>query len=184
MKQRDSSVAAGSSKHRPNVHRPEIAVSHLIMRALSPSRILYRKVPILDNLHTRDFHMRMTEKEYQTLHENAKRTGLPLSTYMRLMIKGMRPKELRTVDWFKFNQEECKMSQMLGNLVDIAKRDHYIDAAKLEEFYEAMLKANMALFAEVFESEQMDISSVIRTAKAQAEFEQRRQAAKMPDFLS
>ena len=43
--------------------------------------------------HTKSFHIRFTEKEYQTLCRRAKQTGLPKSTYIRFMIMGSCPKE-------------------------------------------------------------------------------------------
>jgi len=89
---------------------------------------------IVENPRNKAFHMRLTQKEYDNLHANAKRAGLPLSTYMRFMMKACRPKEQRNVDWFKFHGQLCRIGNNLNQLTHLAHHTGNIDADSYRQF--------------------------------------------------
>lgn len=43
--------------------------------------------------HTKEFHIRMTEKDYQQLCLRSEQTGMPKATFIRFMIRGCCPME-------------------------------------------------------------------------------------------
>lgn len=125
----------------------------------------------MDNPHTKSFHMRLTQKEYDTLHNNARRAGLPLSTYMRFMMEGMRPKDKPQPDFWKYLNEWHAMGNNLNQLVYLAHRTKQIDEVKLEQFKSDFYGAYTALTNDVIVPEKMDKTRIIREAKARAELE-------------
>ncbi len=117
--------------------------------------------------HNRNFHMRLTEKEYQTLHDNAKKAGLPLSTYMRFMMKGIRPKENRPVDWHKYHRQIYGIAANFNQIALVLQRDCRIDLSKLDELMREICRIQHLVFMEMFEPEQLDKAEIIRKAKAE-----------------
>ncbi len=120
----------------------------------------------MKNPHSRSFHMRLTESEYQALHDNAKKAGLPLSTYMRFMIKGIRPKENRPVDWLEYNKQICGVAANLNQMALVLHRDRRIDLSKLDELMSEISRIQLAMVRELFEPEQLDKMEIIRKTKS------------------
>ena len=102
-----------------------------------------------DNPHNKAFHMRLTQKEYDNLHTNAKRAGLPLSTYVRFMMKACQPKEQRPADWFKFYSQLCRIGNNLNQLTHLAYRTGSIDAEGYEQFRDDLEELLMTLMEEL-----------------------------------
>jgi hypothetical protein len=129
----------------------------------------------MDNPHNKSFHMRLTEKEYDTLHNNARRAGLPLSTYMRFMMKAMRPKDKPQPDFWKFRNEWNAIGNNLNQLVHLAHRTGHIDTEKYEQFERDFCEAYTALVDDMIVPEKMDKTRIIQEAKAQAKLKSQQQ---------
>ena len=121
---------------------------------------------IIGNPHDKAFHMRLTQKEYDTLHRNAKRAGLPLSTYMRFMMKGCRPKERPSMDWFKFYSQLCRIGNNLNQLTHLAHHNGAADADSFQQYRADFSELLLALMDELYSPEKLDATKLVREAKA------------------
>ena len=130
---------------------------------------------IIENPHNKAFHMRLTQKEYDNLHKNAKRAGLPLSTYMRHMMKACRPNERPPADWFKFYSQLRKIGNNLNQLTYIAHYTGDINAESYLQYRKDFSELLMALMDEFYGLEKLDAAKIVQEAKAQAR--QERQSA-------
>jgi hypothetical protein len=111
--------------------------------------------------------MRLTENEYDQLRSDAKRAGLPLSTYMRFMMKACRPKQNRPPDWFKFHRQLCAIGNNLNQIAHVAHITGNIDAEKLNRFRKGLEEVLIALVAEMYEPEQLEKTAIIQRMKEQ-----------------
>ena len=127
---------------------------------------------ITDNPHNKAFHMRLTQKEYDNLHANAKRAGLPLSTYMRFMMKACQPKEQRPVDWFKFYSQLCRIGNNLNQLTHLAHRTGSVDADMHKQFRDDFDMFIRALMEDMYLPEKLDATRIVKEAKARSRQEQ------------
>ena len=69
--------------------------------------------------HTKTFHIRFTEKEYQRLCEHSKKAGLPKSTYIRHMINGCSPQEYPAEMFRDFMEEIRRVGNNLNQLTKL-----------------------------------------------------------------
>lgn len=122
----------------------------------------------MNSPHNKSFHMRLTEKEYETLHSNAAKAGLPLSTYMRFMMKGMRPKDKLQPDWYKYHRQLLGIGNNLNQLVHLAHRDRHINEEAFRTFREDFTEAYSALFRDMISPEHMDRTKIIQDAREEA----------------
>ena len=119
-----------------------------------------------ENQHNKAFHMRLTQKEYDNLHANAKRAGLPLSTYMRFMMKACRPKQNRPPDWFRFYRELCAIGNNLNQLTHLAHLTGDINAERYSQCYDNLKELMIALTTEMYVPEKLEATKLIQEAKA------------------
>ena len=81
--------------------------------------------------HTKTFHIRFTEKEYDRLCKYADKAGLPKTTYIRHMINGCRPKERPGIDYFNFMNGFYHLGNNLNQIVHLAHKFGSLHAVKL-----------------------------------------------------
>lgn len=83
--------------------------------------------------HTKTFHIRLTEEEYERLCKYSERAGLPKSTYIRFMINGQSPKDHPPMDYFKMAKELHYIGHNLNQLATLAHRFGSLRTKKLDE---------------------------------------------------
>jgi len=100
--------------------------------------------------HTKTFHIRFTEKEYERLCKYALKTRLPKTTYIRHMINGCCPREVLPEFW-EFKKYILAIGNNLNQLTRLAHRTgslHIIKVDKLcddfHELYRCMLELMIA----------------------------------------
>ena len=109
--------------------------------------------------------MRLTQEEYDDLHNNARQAGLPLSTYMRFMMRSCRPKQNRPPDWFRFYRELCAIGNNLNQIAHRANAIGDIDTDKYHQNYKDLSTIMVALTKEMYEPEKLDTTKLIHEAK-------------------
>lgn len=119
--------------------------------------------------------MRLTQKEYDNLHANAKRAGLPLSTYVRFMMKACQHKEQRPADWFKFYSQLCRIGNNLNQLTHLAQYTGDINTEDYLQYRKDFSEFLIVLLGELYSPEKLDATKIIQEAKAQEK--QERQSA-------
>jgi len=72
--------------------------------------------------HTKTFHIRFTEIEYERLCKYSARAGLLKSTYISFMINGQSPKNNPPTDYYKMMKEPHRVGNNLNQLVWTAHR--------------------------------------------------------------
>jgi len=109
--------------------------------------------------------MRLTQKEYDNLHASAKRAGLPLSTYMRHLMKVCRPRERPPVDWFKLYSQLCCIGNNLNQLTHPSHCTGHIEAEDFRQFRDDLSKLMMEMMKEMYVPEKLDAKKVFREMK-------------------
>ena len=76
---------------------------------------------------THEIHLRLDDKEYQTLKRNSAKCKLPQQTYIRKLIEEVRPREAPSGDFWPLYHELNKMSIELWTISRIARENGIID---------------------------------------------------------
>jgi len=121
--------------------------------------------------HTKSFHIRFTEKEYQMLCRRAKQTGLPKSTYIRFMIMGSCPKE-HPDD--RFHVVMRQLSGICNNAHQIARKANafgFIDAPMYKREAEKWDKFYLDVYRFFTLPESVDIPDTLERGKILSESE-------------
>lgn len=121
--------------------------------------------------HTKSFHIRFTEKEYQTLCRRAKQTGLPKSTYIRFMIMGSCPKE-RPDDRFHIIMRQ--LAGLGNNCHQIARKANalgFIDAPMYQKEAEKWNQFYLDFYRRFTIPEPVDIPATLERGKQLSESE-------------
>ena len=123
--------------------------------------------------HTKTFHIRFTEKEYERLCKHAKKAGLPKTTYIRHMINGCCPKEKPPDEYWKLMRAVYSMGNNLNQLVHSAHRFGSVNAAKLDEINQWLTKMVLALMDRMIVPEKVNVPAVLERGRQLAETEQK-----------
>ena len=90
-----------------------------------------------------DFHMRLTQSEYDTFCRQAVRAGLSKSTYLRFLMKGLIPQEKPAPEYYQVLQALYRIGNNLNQLSATAHAKGWLHAGRLdealEEFHQAIL---------------------------------------------
>jgi len=123
--------------------------------------------------HTKTFHIRFTEKEYERLCKYAEKSGLPKTTYIRHMINGCCPREHPKGDFFNFYREAYSCGTHLNQLYRMAYKFGNLQANKLAEamkyLYAMMEKVNDAYTT----LDDLDVPATLERGRQLAEEEQK-----------
>ena len=122
--------------------------------------------------HTKTFHIRFTEKEYDRLCRHAKKAGLPKSTYIRHMIDGVWPKERPPDEYFPLMGELFQVGNNLYHLSYIANRLGGDHVERLEEAYTLFAKTLFKIQETLEWVDKLDIPAALERGRQLAESEQ------------
>ena len=121
--------------------------------------------------HTKTFHIRFTEKEYDRLCRYAAKAGLPKTTYIRHMINGCEPVE-KPDD--RFYDSMRQLHGIGNNLNQITHKAHFlgtIDKQQLEQALEEFHRFYVEFFNRHMLMEDLDISAALERGRQLAEAE-------------
>ena len=122
--------------------------------------------------HTKTFHIRFTETEYERLCKYAAKSGLPKTTYIRHMINGCCPREHPKWDFFNFYRQAYWCGTLLNQLCRQAYKFnslHTKDLVKvMNQLYAMMHKIHM----EYMSLDELDIPATLERGRLLAEKEQ------------
>ena len=121
--------------------------------------------------HTKTFHIRLTEQEYNRLCRNAKKTALPKSTYIRHMINGCLPREQVPAVFWQYVRKSSEVFGSLKNLLYYAQRLGVIDAERLDAEVEAFKKLYLDILYEVVGVAKVDIKEAVERGRQIAEYD-------------
>ena len=115
--------------------------------------------------HTKTFHIRLTEKEYNRLCKQSDRSGLPKTTYIRHMINGCSPREKTPAVFWQYINKSNEVSGNLINLLHYARRLGVIDAKRLVAEIEAFKKLYMDIFYEVVGADKVNVKETLERGR-------------------
>ena len=119
--------------------------------------------------HTKRFNIRLTEKEYNRLCKNAKKAGLPKTTYIRHMINGCSPREKTPAVFWQYINKSNEVINNTKNLLYMAQQMGVIDADRFEKEIRDFRKLYMAIFDEVVLPEKVDVKATLERGRLVAE---------------
>lgn len=122
--------------------------------------------------HTKTFHIRLTEKEYDRLCTHAKKAGLPKTTYIRHMINGCSVKEQAPAVFRKYVNEANKVTTSFINILHFARHTGCIDIETVNEQIEEHKRIYMAIFNAVIGPEKVNIPETVERGRMVAEADQ------------
>ena len=112
--------------------------------------------------HTKTFHIRFTEKEYERLCKHAEKSGLPKTTYIRHMINGCSPGEHPDYAFWAFVKEIHYVGNNLNQLCRMAHQFGNIHVGKLNEV--VTYSHHLARRLEVGASRSMRLTAQVSTS--------------------
>ena len=122
--------------------------------------------------HTKTFHIRFTEKEYDRLCKYADKAGLPKTTYIRHMINGCWPKERPPAEYFPLLRE---LHDIGNNLCQVSQMAYHFGGTHCEALKDASMLFAKTLFRiqeEVKWPDKADIPAALERGRQLAEAEQ------------
>jgi hypothetical protein len=122
--------------------------------------------------HTKTFHIRFTEKEYERLCKHAQKAGLPKTTYIRHMINGVWPKERPPAEYWPLLSEMYRIGNNLNQLTYMAHRLGGIHTKRLEEMYKLFAETLFSIQKTVQWLDTADIPAALERGRQLAEAEQ------------
>ncbi len=122
--------------------------------------------------HTKTFHIRFTEKEYDRLCKYAEKSGLPKTTYIRHMINGCCPTERPGIDYWKMMKELQSVGNGLTRLVDAARYFGSLHTAKIEDLKKRFEKMYLTVINEIYGLQDLDVPATLEKGRQVAEQEQ------------
>ena len=123
--------------------------------------------------HTKTFHIRFTEKEYERLCKYAEKAGLPKTTYIRHMINGCRPKEHPGMDYFKFMNGFYHLGNNLNQITQLAHKFGSLHTAKLEQFFKEYVDMIYIIENRMIAPDDLDIPATLEHGRLLTEAEQK-----------
>ena len=122
--------------------------------------------------HTKTFHIRLTEREYERLCKHSKKAGLPKSTYIRHMINGCAPQEHPAKMFRDFMEELRRVGHNLNQLTQLAHRVGNIHAGRLDKTLAEYRDSYLKIFRAVVLPEPVNILATLERGRLLAETEQ------------
>ena len=122
--------------------------------------------------HTKTFHIRFTETEYERLCKYAEKAGLPKSTYIRHMINGCRPKEHPPMDFWEFKKALYASGNNLNQLVALAHRFGSFHEKKLEDMRKQFTDLILLISKRMIAPDPLDVPETLKRGRLLAEKEQ------------
>ena len=119
--------------------------------------------------HTKTFHIRFTEIEYERLCKFSKRAGLPKSTYIRFMINGQSPKDHPPIEFHKMMNELRSIGSNLNQLARIANQFGSLHAKGLEDTLASFNEKYIEIFNAVILPTQCDKFEILELGRLQTE---------------
>ena len=119
--------------------------------------------------HTKTFHIRFTEIEYERLCKYSKRAGLPKSTYVRHMINGYAPKAHPPADYFKMMKEVHRVGNNLNQLIWVAHRFGNMHTKDIENIKRQFISVIEFITDELTTPEDVNREETLELGKLQAE---------------
>ena len=123
-------------------------------------------------IHTKTFHIRFTEKEYDRLCKYAEKAGLPKTTYIRQMINGSRPKERPSMDYFNFMKGFYHLGNNLNQITHLAHKFGSLHTAKLEQFYKQYIGMIRVIEERMIAPDDLDVPATLERGRLLAQTEQ------------
>lgn len=127
--------------------------------------------------HTKTFHIRFTEKEYDRLCKYAQKAGLPKTTYIRHMINGSRPKENPGMDYFHFMRGLYHLGNNLNQITHLAHKFGSLHTAKLEQFYKQYIDIIRLIAERMIAPDDLDIPATLERGRLLAEADKNEEEA-------
>jgi len=115
--------------------------------------------------HTKTFHIRLTEKEYERLCKYADKAGLPKTTYIRHMINGCCPKERPGMEYFDFMRAFYSLGNSLKQITHLALNYGNFHAAKLEQFYKQYIELLYIIKDRIIKPDDLDIPATLERGR-------------------
>lgn len=125
--------------------------------------------------HTKTFHIRFTEKEYERLCKYADKAGLPKTTYIRHMINGCCPHEKPPPEFWQLMKGFHAVGNNLYQLRAMAHKFGSLHAARLEEIAEDYRRLARSIEERMITPLDMDVPAVLERGREAAETEEAEQ---------
>lgn len=119
--------------------------------------------------HTKTFHIRFTEQEYERLCKYSARAGLPKTTYIRHMINGQAPHDKPPADYFRMMKEVYRVGNNLNQLASMAHKFGSFHAQKLDEAVKQLDKLILDITDEIIAPKDFDKVEILEQGRLQAE---------------
>ena len=125
--------------------------------------------------HTKTFHLRFTEEEYNRLCKYAKKAGLPKTTYIRHMINGCCPKERPPDAYFPLLSELHRVGNDINSYSYKAWRYGGVHEERMDKMAELFAKTLFRIQEEIEWLDKLDIPATLERGRLLAEAEQNRE---------
>ena len=119
--------------------------------------------------HTKTFHIRFTEKEYDRLCVYATKAKLPKTTYIRHLLNGCCPQEHHTTEFWAMMKEFHAIGNNLNQLTNLAHRVGGIHTGKLNEMMAQYKQLHAAIFDKLYSPEKINIPATLERGQQVAE---------------
>ena len=119
--------------------------------------------------HTKTFHIRFIEIEYERLCKYSARAGLPKSTYIRFMINGQSPKDHPPADYFEMMKKLHRVGNNLNQLVWVAHRLGNVHTKDIEDVKRQFITMIEFITDELIMPEMVNKNEMLERGKLQAE---------------
>ncbi len=81
----------------------------------------------------KSIHIRLTQKELDYLHRRSEKAGLPVSTFIRFLIKGMVPHDSPPPEFWQVRNDLFSIGNDIKQLAAIARAQGSIQAQRLDD---------------------------------------------------
>jgi predicted DNA-binding protein len=125
--------------------------------------------------HTKTFHIRFTEKEYNRLCKYAEKAGLPKTTYIRHMINGCCPQERPDMDYYQFMQALYRLGNNLNQVTHLAHKFGSLQTGKLEQLRNQHIDLIRIITKRMILPEKLDIPTILERGQHLTETEQKKE---------
>ena len=123
-------------------------------------------------IHTKTFHIRFTEIEYERLCKYSEKAGLPKSTYIRHMINGCRPKENPPPEFWQFKRSIYALADSIDKLANLAHKSGSIHESMLENCRAQYIQLIRVITQRMVAPDDLDIPATLKRGQLLAEKEQ------------
>ena len=119
--------------------------------------------------HTKTFHIRLTEKEYNRLCKQSEKSGLPKTTYIRHMINGCSPREQTPAVFWKYVNKANEVTGSFLNILHFARHTGTIDLETVNAQIEEHKRIYMEIYCDILGPDKVDVKETLEHGRQVAE---------------